>query len=311
MRLLALLATIVFCGSLGFLAASCHVDDEAVSAGPVPSVEAESQARSTSAPGSGPAESASTAKTVPAPPAPGVFTYEVWFHRGEQLFVTHRFQNETRAVGRAALESLLDGPTDGEWNQGVDSEIPYGTRLLGVSVDDGVATVDLSSEFESGGRSASLTMRVAQVVFTLTQFPTVKGVLFELDGRAIDVSSGRGTVLDRPATRKDYEDLRAAIEVYAPALYETVANPVLVSGTANVFEANVTVRILDGNGKEIARTFTTATCGTGCRGRYAVRVPYHVERAEKGTIVVQDDDAAGAGRPPHEVRIPVVLTPTR
>jgi Immunoglobulin-like domain of bacterial spore germination len=52
----------------------------------------------------------------------------------------------------------------------------------------------------------------------------------------------------------------------------TLSSPVTVSGTADVFEAMVSVRILDSAGNQIARTFSTASCGTGCRGRYSIPV---------------------------------------
>jgi hypothetical protein len=154
-----------------------------------------------------------------------------------------------------------------------------------------------------------MTMRLAQLVYTLTQFPTVKGVVLSLDGEPVEVLGGEGIIIDHPLTRKDYADLLPAILVTRPLLEEKVANPVVVLGTANVFEANVTVEILDANGKEIASTFTTATCGTGCRGLFRVAVDYNVAEEQEGTIVVHDDDAAGTGHPPHEVRIPVTLTP--
>jgi hypothetical protein len=57
----------------------------------------------------------------------------------------------------------------------------------------------------------------------------------------------------------------------------------------------------------VGNAFTTATCGTGCRGTFSVTVSYEVRSAQPGEIVVHDDDAAGTGHPPHEVRIPVVL----
>jgi hypothetical protein len=82
-----------------------------------------------------------------------------------------------------------------------------------------------------------------------------------------------------------------------------------VSGSANVFEANVTVKVLDENGNVVGHGFTTATCGTGCRGTYSVPVTFKVSREQPGTIVVSDDDAAGTGTPPHQVRVPVVLVP--
>jgi hypothetical protein len=154
-----------------------------------------------------------------------------------------------------------------------------------------------------------MNMRIAQIVYTLTQFPTVTGVLFQLDGHQVDVLGGEGVVVDHPVTRKDYRLLLPAIIVRSPEIGERVPNPVTVSGSANVFEANVTVEIVNANGKVIGSEFTTATCGTGCRGTFSVTVPYEVTSAQRGLIIVHDDDAAGTGTPPHEVRIPVVLTP--
>jgi hypothetical protein len=100
------------------------------------------------------------------------------------------------------------------------------------------------------------------------------------------------------------------IVVATPAPGERVTSPVAVSGTADVFEANVTVAVLDARGRELARDFTTATCGTGCRGDYSIELPFSVEAEQPGTIVVHDDDAAGTGTPPHVVEIPVTLAPS-
>ena len=60
---------------------------------------------------------------------------------------------------------------------------------------------------------------------------------------------------------------------------------------------------------ELARNFTTATCGTGCRGTFTLALPFTVEEEQPGTIVVQDDDAAGVGTPPHVAEVPVTLSP--
>jgi hypothetical protein len=118
-------------------------------------------------------------------------------------------------------------------------------------------------------------------------------------------------IIDHPLTRQEYVDQLPAILVTSPVAGETVPSPVRVRGSANVFEANVSVEILDENGNVIASTFTTATCGSGCRGTFRVSVPYEVGEVQSGTVVVHDDDAAGSGTFPHEVRIPVVLTPER
>ena len=97
------------------------------------------------------------------------------------------------------------------------------------------------------------------------------------------------------------------IVVDHPAVSDSVSSPVTISGTANVYEANVTVRILDHAGAQLARDFTTATCGTGCRGTFAMSLAYRSPVAQNGTIVVSDDDADGDGRPQHSVTIPVRL----
>jgi len=236
--------------------------------------------------------------------------FEVWLTRGESLFLTWREREGTPRVGTAAMEDLLAGPTPLEASAGVTTVIPAGTRLLGLTISKGVATVDLSSEFESGGGSASMSARLAQVACTLDQFETVKGVSFELDGQAVDVFSGEGIVLDHPVRCRDYADLLPVILVEHPSIGQRVESGITVSGSANVFEANVTVRVLDAGGTEMASGFTTATCGTGCRGTFSIDMDFEVTHEQAGTLVISDDDAAGTGKPPHEVRIPVTLMPS-
>jgi hypothetical protein len=234
-------------------------------------------------------------------------TYEVWFTRGERLFVTKRTQPFTVAVGRAALETMLQGPSDAEAAAGVGTVVPGGTELLGLNIEDGIATVDLSGEYDDGGGSLSMRMRLAQVVYTISQFDTVQGVDFRLDGEPVETFSGEGIVLEDPQTRNDYEDLLPAITVSSPAIGQRVSSPVTIAGTANVFEATVSIRILDQNGDRIVETFVTATCGTGCRGEYSARVEYDVDHDQQGTIQVFESSAED-GRPTNVVKIPVTLT---
>jgi germination protein M len=241
--------------------------------------------------------------------APTPLALQAWFTRDAGLVAVQRRQQPTRLVATAAVDSLLEGPTADERVMGFASAVPPGTKLLGIAIRDGVATVDLTSEFQAGGGSRSMQMRLAQVVYTLTQFPTVQTVRFRLDGTAVNVFSSEGIVLDHPVGRGDYLDLLPPIDVAKPIEGAQLTSPVTVSGTANVFEANVTVEILGAKGEVVGKTFTTATCGTGCRGSYSVPVTFRVLKKQPGTIVVHDDDAAGSGKPPHEVRIPVTLLP--
>lgn len=302
MRYAIVTLSAVFAALLGFALASCGSGAQSV--GNVPNGQATGGEPVLTDSGAVGTDTTSGTET-----SGGIVHYKVWFHRGEQLYVVSRAHTGTPRVGSAAVADLLAGPTTAEHDAGVGTQIPDGTELLGLSIDSGIATVDLTSEYESGGGTASMTMRLAQVVCTLDQFPTVKGVLFQLDGKAVDVLGGEGIVIDHPLRCRDYRDLLPVILVTSPADGGTVTNPVTVTGSANVFEANVTVEILDTAGNVVGHGFTTATCGSGCRGTFTIALPYDVAKAQKGEIVVHDDDAAGTGQPPHEVHIPVFLQP--
>jgi hypothetical protein len=284
MKLYAGLAIAALTAALALVAGGCG-SGEAESAGPVPS-------------------NGDTTDTTTGSDQ----TYRVWFTRGEHLFAVTRSGPDTEAVGAEAVRLLLDGPSAAESRAGVSSAIPAGTRFLSLDIDGGTATVDLTSEYESGGGSASMFARLAQVVYTLTEFDTVRSVRFMLDGVPVDVFSGEGIVLEEPVGRRQYSELMPPILVESPSFGARVSSPFEVSGSANVFEANVTLRLLDRNGKELVRRFTTATCGTGCRGRFSIQIPYQVAVDQPGTLVAQDDDADGDGKPSFEVRIPVLLS---
>ena len=182
------------------------------------------------------------------------------------------------------MNALLAGPNDTELGArpAMFTAIPAGTRLLGLRIEGGIATVNLSREFESGGGSASVLGRLAQVVYTLTQFPTVQGVRFELDGEPVEVFSGEGVVLSEPVGRDDYYDQLPTIFVNRPAWGGVLANPATIGGFANTFEATFQVRLLDGAGRTLAQGPVTATCGTGCWGTFEVSVPYTVPTGRLG-----------------------------
>jgi hypothetical protein len=243
--------------------------------------------------------------TETEPPAE-TLTLSVYFLRGEKIGVAHRQVPQTQEVARAAMEELLAGPTPEEEAAGLHSEIPEGTELLDIALADGVATVDLSGPYDDGGGSLTMFARLAQVVFTLTQFPTVEGVVFRLDGEPVEVFSSEGIVLEGPQTREGYEDVTPQILVESPAVGDTVTSPVRFSGLANVFEATVTYELVDADGNVLAGSFVTATCGTGCWGTFDVEVPFDAGGATGGTFSAFEVSAKDGSRI-HVVDIPVAF----
>jgi germination protein M len=218
----------------------------------------------------------------------------------------------TKAVATAAMTALLDGPTAREHGgaPAISTVIPAGTKLLDLTVKDAVATVDLSSEFKSGGGSASVLGRLAQVVYTLTQFPTVKAVSFQVEGQPVTAFGGEGAVLDGAVTRKDYESQLPAIFADRPAWMAGFGNPGRVTGTADVFEGQFKLTLLDNSGHQLFDGPVHATCGTGCRGTFDTTVPYTVDKAQWGTLRLWNPSAKDGS--PQDVReYRVWLTPAR
>jgi hypothetical protein len=141
----------------------------------------------------------------------------------------------------------------------------------------------------------------------LTQFRTVDSVVFEVEGERIDSYGSHGIGTDKPLKRKDYEDWAPPIVVDSPFPGQIVDSTFTLEGSANVFEANVSYRIRS-NGDILAEGFSTATCGTGCRGDFAKVIDVFVER--RTTVMLEVfESSAEDGSPLHMVRVPITIDP--
>ena len=88
-----------------------------------------------------------------------------------------------------AINELITGPAN-------DSEgftiMPKGTKVLSVNVNNNIATVDFSKEFQNNftGGSTGEIMLVGSIVDTLTDFKEIKSVRFTLEGQPLDILGG-------------------------------------------------------------------------------------------------------------------------
>ncbi len=215
----------------------------------------------------------------------------VYFLRGEQVGVVRREVADDGEPAAAALVALLEGPTAEEETLGFGTTIPEGTILNLVVIDDGVATADLSTEYDDGGGTLSMTSRLAEVVFTLTQFPTVESVQFELDGEAVTSFGGEGILLEDPVDRTDFENATPMILVESPAPSDVVSSPLTISGSNKTFESNVVFRLEDAAGATLAEGFTTGTGGMGTWGPFEGSLEFDPGAATTGTLVVFESSA--------------------
>jgi germination protein M len=229
-----------------------------------------------------PSPSATVASAAPTEPAPDEISIKAYFllfgniEGPTPLVPVNRDVDGTVAVARAAMEQLLGGPTLDEGAHDlrvgtIGTQIPEGTTLLGIDIEDGVATVDLSGEFASGDiegdERESWALRLAQVTYTLTQFPTVESVGFLVDGKpAAAIEGHEGSPIDL-ATRDAYTDQLPAIFVDEPAWGGALSNPLTVAGRAQIlgeqpeFHAALVSRTTD---EIVVQETVRQTCPPGC-----------------------------------------------
>ena len=105
-----------------------------------------------------------------------------------KVFAAKRNIPKTTAVGKAAIEELLKGPTSSEKTEGYFTSINNGVSLESLSIKDGTAYADFDENLERsvGGSCRVLAIRT-QIIETLKQFPTVKNVVISINNRTEDI----------------------------------------------------------------------------------------------------------------------------
>jgi hypothetical protein len=146
----------------------------------------------------------------------------------------------------------------------------YGT----VTVANGTATVTRIPHISD--------QNIAALVWTLTQFPTIKRV---------SVPGHRGL------TRTDEASYAPPILLESPLAPNPVSPTFHVTGTATVFEATLVVELQAG-GKTLVRKTVTASAGAPDLGTFDTII--HTTREGPATLVLYSPSAAD-GSPQHEV----------
>jgi germination protein M len=299
-------------GGLGQVPKTPPSSAPSIDAGPSDETPAPSASPTTSASGS--PSGVPSSSSSPSTPVDTMIVRAYYTFAGAPgvtgLVPTLRVVPKTSGVARAAMDALLDSGTITDRYPQISTAIPAGTKLLGITIKNGVATVDLSREFASGGGSASSFLRLGQVVYTVTQFSSVRSVLFQVEGQTVTTFGPEGIELQGPQTRADFRDQLPTIFVDRPAFGAAAGNPARITGNADVFEAAFRIALLDSAGKVLIDQHAMATCGAGCepRGTFDVTLQYDVPKAQWGTLRVYYGSAKDGS--PQGIRdYPVWLTP--
>jgi len=196
----------------------------------------------------------------------------------------------------AAISALLDMamPDDPD----LTTSVPDGTTLQRVTVEDGVATLDLSGAIvgSSGGSSQEMTL-AQQLAYTAQVDPSVTGILLFIDGAPVDELWGH---LDWSRPVEPEPSALSPITVTRPAAGETVSvGDITFGGEATVFEGTVVVMLLGEDGEVVEEDFVTATVGGPERGTWEWRVTLPAPGLYT-MVAGETDPSEGEGRPPFE-----------
>jgi hypothetical protein len=211
-----------------------------------------------------------SAPSTPSTTAPGTTTAPTTTQAGQTTLTIYRAEDgilraetvtvpATQAVATAALHAL-----------GVDG---------GVTISDGAATVDAPDATGD---------QIAEIVYTLTQFPTVSRV---------DVAG------HSDLTRADEASYAPLILVDAPAAGATVPAAIHVTGSAVVFEATLVVELVR-DGAVLDKQTVTATAGAPERGTFETTL--HAPSAGAATVEAYAPSAEDGSRQ-HEMDVPVTV----
>jgi hypothetical protein len=194
-------------------------------------------------------------------PAPAPITVTVFRVRDGHLVADAARVRGTRAVAAASLTALgLAAP---------------------ISISNGTATVE---------RDDATREQVAEMVYTLTQYPTIQRV---------DVAGKTGL------TRADVAEFVPPILVERPAAGTTTGKAIAVSGSASVYEATVVLELRQG-GKVVQKKVVTAAEGAPGRGPFSGTL---VAPASGHYVVAAYSQSAMDGSRQHEQDVPVTVTP--
>ena len=110
--------------------------------------------------------------------------------------------SDNQEILKTALESLLAGSTKAKQI----TTIPQGTELLNLTIDSEGVKVDLSQEFITGGGSASMTGRLAQILYTSTSLDPNTKVWLTIDGQLLEILGEEGLEIEQPMTRQWFDE---------------------------------------------------------------------------------------------------------
>lgn len=156
-----------------------------------------------------------TVKTAPLKPKPEKREEEaaaarernLWFVRVETDGVIARVKVRRKLAASDtplvdALNALMTGPSADEKKKGFSSLIPAGTKLLSATVRGSTAYLNFNDQFQFNSYGIEgYAAQLRQIIWTATEFDSVKDVQFLIEGQRLDYLGAEGIFIGSPLGR--------------------------------------------------------------------------------------------------------------
>jgi hypothetical protein len=157
---------------------------------------------------------------------------------------------------------------------GFDNHVPPDVEVVNVdNGSEGVRVVDMNQAFLQGSGSGALgdfTM-LNQLIYTATDEELFPEVRFTVGGQPVTQFGSEGLDISEPLDREAFIDQLNSVNLTS-AVTGSGSGPLVITGVANVFEATVSLELVDTDGNVVHEDFTMATCGTGCWGAFSFNI---------------------------------------
>lgn len=193
----------------------------------------------------------------------------LYFADDEAMYLTPELREIKLEAGRTLPQAILSELIKGPLESGHFSTLPKTTQLLSLEVRQGIAYVNLSSQFEQdypGGTTGEF-MALGSIIRSLTELPSINAVQFLIEGKRVEVLAKGHVDLSNPAERAVtlgiLEQIPAKVEAEQQAADQGQKSWRLDPLKAARIEGPLHGLYVNGDYKLISKTEKGAGSGTG------------------------------------------------
>lgn len=224
---------------------------------------------------------------------------------GENFYL-EREVHETEAtdsVATRALELLISADIKDE---DAVRPLPENTKVLGITVNDGVATVDFSEEIKDFATGAPLESTSLQAIAnTLTEFNTIDEVKILVEGEEVETLWGHVNL--SAGNLKRNLDLVEEPIAWVDNLKDgdLLTNTTSIKGSMSVFENTLNYRLLDANGNVLVESYVNGKLNGETRADFDFVIDFEAPDTDTGKLefyAISAKDGSEFGNTEIEVR---------